>query len=262
MKKQSVIYYSDLLNDDFANTNIKTKAPSKRFQYLPKNPIWRIFSFLLYRLIATPLAFLYSKIFYHTKIVNRKAMRKAKRQGCFCYANHTGMAYDALHPTRIVFPKRAYLLSHPDSLSIPGLGTVVHMLGSLPLYSDYAHTKQCLEAISALIKKKECVYIYPEAHIWPYCTFIRPFDDRSFRYPVKENAPVYACTTTFSRKRFSLFRHLPKISIYVDGPFYPDQNLPVRERQKKLRDAVYQAMVERSKNNSVELVKYIEKKAA
>ena len=44
---------------------------------------------------------------------------------------------------------------------------------------------------------------------------------------------------------------------YVDGPFFADKNLSPKERRLDLRNKVYAAMVERSKNNNVELIKYV-----
>ena len=49
--------------------------------------------------------------------------------------------------------------------------------------------------------------------------------------------------------------------LYVDGPFYPEKNIPIREAQNKLRDLVYEKMVERAKNSDVEVVKYIKETA-
>jgi len=44
---------------------------------------------------------------------------------------------------------------------------------------------------------------------------------------------------------------------YIDGPFYPDMSLNKKDAQNKLRDIVYEKMVERAKNSNVEVVKYI-----
>ena len=44
---------------------------------------------------------------------------------------------------------------------------------------------------------------------------------------------------------------------YIDGPFYPDQSLPVKEQKKLLRDQVYHTMVERAENSNMEMIQYI-----
>ena len=47
--------------------------------------------------------------------------------------------------------------------------------------------------------------------------------------------------------------------MYVDGPFYPDMELPLKERQKKLRDQVYDAMCERAKLSDCDYIRYVKK---
>ena len=48
-----------------------------------------------------------------------------------------------------------------------------------------------------------------------------------------------------------------KIVTYIDGPFFLNEELTVKEQQKDLRDRVYNTMVERSKNSNIEHIKYM-----
>ena len=61
-------------------------------------------------------------------------------------------------------------------------------------------------------------------------------------------------TNTYQKRKFS---KTPRIVTYVDGPFFPDESLDRKEKQADLRNRVYKAMCERSKMNTVELIKYI-----
>ena len=141
------------------------------------------------------------------------------------------------------------------NISLKGTGTLVEMLGAIPIPSEIKAMKNFLEIIEEKIKKDNSITIYPEAHIWPYYTKIRPFKAVSFKYPVKLNAPAYCITNTYQ----SYGKNNKKIKMvsYVDGPFYPNEALPLKERQQDLRDRVYNKMVERSKNSNVEHIKYI-----
>lgn len=94
------------------------------------------------------------------------------------------------------------------------------------------------------LKQRRVICIYPEAHIWPYYTGIRPFTEASFRYPVRYDTPVYAFTNVY-KKRKHLFT--PKITTYVDGPFYPDKTLPVAAARKKLQRSGVRGKCARSK---------------
>ena len=87
------------------------------------------------------------------------------------------------------------------------------------------------------------VTVYPEAHIWPYYTGIRPFPDHSFGYPARDGAPVYAMTSCYQKRPFG---KRPKVITFLDGPFFPDMNLPLPQRKQKLRQQCHDAMVKRA----------------
>ena len=116
--------------------------------------------------------------------------------------------------------------------------------------------KKFNQAIEHILSKDNPILIYPEAHLWPYYTKIRPFDNKSFRYPVNLNKPVFTFTTTYHKRKHS---KKPKIVIYVDGPFYPDRSLDKKSAMQKLRDEVYQKMCERAKLSDYEFVKYVKR---
>ena len=108
------------------------------------------------------------------------------------------------------------------------------------------------------MQKKSSITIYPEAHIWPYYTKIRPFKDVSFKYPVQLNVPAFCFTNTY--QSYGKNNDKIKIVTYIDGPFYSNKELPQKQSQKELRDRIYNCMVERSKNSNIEHIKYIKKK--
>ena len=99
--------------------------------------------------------------------------------------------------------------------------------------------------------------IYPEAHIWPFYTKIRPFTESSFRYPIQNKCPVMCFTNTYQKRKFG---KKAKIVTYIDGPFYADSSLKRKAQKVELRNRVYEAMVERSRNNTLVLATYIKKK--
>ena len=105
----------------------------------------------------------------------------------------------------------------------------------------------------ALLEQKHCVSIYPEAHLWPYYTGIRQFPETSFKFPVNENKPSFTITTTYQKRKH---RKKPRVTLFVDGPFWPDKTLSKKERAKKLHDEIYNTMVERSKNSTYDYVIY------
>lgn len=233
---------------------IKPKKIDKNYKYLHKNPFWHILRFILYRIIAIPLAWICLKIKFHLKIKNKKVLKQAKKTGGYIYANHTQAFADPFIPTLVTFPKSAYVIVHPNNVSMKGLGWATPYLGAMPLPDDIAATRHFMEALKHHAKSRHFVMIYPEAHIWPYYTKIRPFKSTSFKYPIKYDKPVFCFTNTYQRRGKT---NKVNITTYVDGPFYPNNSLTPKDMEQDLRDRVYNQMVERSKLSNVELIKYV-----
>ncbi len=252
-REQRIIYYSDELNDEFAGDNIQAKKIDDEYIYIRGGMAGKILYVLYYRIIAIPLAFFYMKIHFHHRIVNRKVLKQCK-EGYFLYGNHTHPVADALIPTMLSHPKRMFVVVHPNNVSMKILGRITPYLGAIPLPDTKKASIHFTEAIHRVIEKRCAVTIYPEAHIWPYYTDIRPFPDTSFRYPAKCKVPTYCFTNTYQKRRFS---KTPKIVTYVDGPFYTDDSRSIREQRTMLREQVYGIMKDRAKNNQVEIIRYI-----
>ena len=127
------------------------------------------------------------------------------------------------------------------------------MLGAIPTADNIKDTKKMWEAVNTRIKEKKCIVIYPEAHLWPYYTKIRPFQLTAFNFPVYNNVPSFTMTTTYYKRKL---RKKPGIRIYIDGPFMPDDNIPKKEREEKLCKEIYDCMKNRCKNNMYEYIEY------
>lgn len=251
MKK--IIYYKDELNDEFSTAKITAKKIDKNYIYIHKSFFKKMTHFFWYRLIAFPLAKIYLFLKFSHRIVNKKVLKPYKKVGYFMYANHTQPTADALIPTMVALPKQVYVIVHPNNVSMPILGKITPSLGALPLPDDIEATKNFIKAIEYHIEKHRCIMIYPEAHIWPYYTKIRNFNDTSFRYPLKYSKPTFCFTNTYQKSKIL---HRLQIVTYVDGPFFPDEKLSLKEQRKDLRDKVYDAMNKRSLLSNEEKVIY------
>lgn len=253
--KQKVIYYSDELNDEFSEAVIIPKVIDENYIYIHHSFIKKITHFFWYRVVATPLAYLYLQIGYRHKIIGKKKLKKAKN-GYYIYGNHTHATGDAFIPSMITYPKDAYVIVHANNVSMPYLGRITPSLGAIPLPDNFKAFKNFIQAIKTRTEQGHAIVVYPEAHIWPYYTKIRPFNEASFKYPIDFKKAVYCFTNTYQKRKFS---KKPKIVTYVDGPFYPKEHLTVKENMLYLRNQVYSTMEERSLNNEVTLVEYIKK---
>ena len=135
--KQKKYVYADELNDDFAASRgkIKRKKIDAGYKYIHKSAIWKTASFVIYRMIATPLGYISMRVFKGLKIKNRKALGKVKG-GFFLYGNHTQGWGDAFAPTLACFPEKVHVVVGAEAVSLPVVGHVAHMAGGLPLPSD------------------------------------------------------------------------------------------------------------------------------
>ena len=255
-KLPPIIYYSDELTDEFSTAQITPIKIDASYDYGNNSFGWRIKHFFWYRIVATPIAWFFLKFKYAHKIIGRKKIRPYKKGSFYIFGNHTNAIADALIPTFVSWPKHTYVIVHANNVSIPGMGQVTKYMGAIPLPDDMAATKNFLNTVKLRTETAKSLTIYPEAHIWPFCTWIRNFPDTSFRYPVQYKTPVFCFTNTYQKRRFS---KNPRIVTYVDGPFYADESLSQKDKRAALRNMVYNAMVERSRMNNCELIKYIKK---
>lgn len=253
MDKRKEIFYEDELNDEFSLAQITPKKIDENYKYYHTSLFKKFTHFFWYRMVFTPIAFFYNKLKFHHKIVNKRVLKKFKKSGYFMYGNHTQDIGDAFIPNMLNVPKDNYIIVHPNNVSMPFLGRITPSLGALPLPEGMTAYKNFMSAIEKRIQEKCAVVIYPEAHIWPFYTKIRPFSDVSFAYPLKHGVPSFCFTNTYQKRKLS---KKPKIVTYIDGPFYPDSSLSIKEQRKTLRNAIYECMCERAKLSTVEWIKY------
>lgn len=207
--------------------------------------------------IGYVLATIYEKVILGRRIGDKEAIERFNEEdggGYFIYANHTQPVGDAALPMLLSFPKRAYVVVSPSNLGIPVIGPMLPYFGALPIPDSMSGLKEMSNAIETRLDEGSAVVIYPEAHLWPWHTGIRPLPASAFSYPVTTGHPVFAATTTYHHGRF---RKHPRATVYVDGPFYPDESLPKPRRKEKLRDQVQQAMEARSELSTFEYIRYV-----
>lgn len=244
MKK--VIYYKDELNDDFASTIKKLNPLPENYRYVSKNPFFKLFSFVIYRLIARPLVWCYTAVRFHHKYVNKRAVN-ALKTGCMIYGNHVTIAGEAFIPNLISLKKRNYIVTGKETNSLTCILPLLNALGNIPLGQTTAQQHRMYRCIKQRLREGHSVTVYPEAHIWPYYTGIRPFSADSFRTAAMCGVPVISMTKCFQKRKIG---KAPKIVTYLDGPFYPKEGLTHAQNAQYLRDLVYQTMKERAAAHS------------
>lgn len=259
MKIKKTVYYEDLLRDDFANNGIRHKPLPENFKFVHKDPISGILSFLVYRLIALPVLWIVGKISKGVIVKGKKNLKSLRHKPVFFYGNHTQIA-DAWLVQTTMTAKKCAIIANQDATSIPGIRYLVSLLGCVPVPETPEEHKKFVEAIRYHVKKKHGIVIYPEAHIWPYYTRIRPFGNASFVYPAEMGVPVVPFCVTYRQRK--IFKNAsPLMTVHVGKPIYPKMDLPLTARKDALRGAVYEYMLDKScEDENVEYIRYLPKK--
>lgn len=251
MEKNKTYYYKSY-NDDFVESKNQNYKLKENYKWIKDNILYRLCSGILY-FFACIFGFFYCKFGLHVKVKNRKILKKYKKQGYFLYGNHTQPIGDVFIPAYVCNNKRIYTVVSQANLGVSVIGPMLPMLGALPIPDSIKDTKKLLDAIIKRIEQKKCVVIYPEAHVWPYYTKIRPFSTTAFKFPVDCNVASFSMTTTYYKRRFG---KKPGIIVYIDGPFIPNDNLTKKENEKRICQEIYRSMVDRSNNSTYEYIKY------
>lgn len=278
MKGNDRIRYYQTFTDDFVQSGDQDCRLPEDYVWVRKDLRGRFLAKLIYA-AAWLFSLFYCRFYLHVRVVNRSLLKKYRDGGCYLYGNHTQPMGDAFTPAYICTPRHIYTVAGPANLGIPVLGKLLPLMGALPTPGSLSQMRQFLEAIRTRIGEKKCVILYPEAHVWPWYTGIRPFPETSFRFPVEIPAPSFCMTTTYQRKKSRApgflrkpgrdsavedktigtdkgRRARPVITVYIDGPFYPDSSLPKKAQQKKLCEEIHACMVRRSENSTYEYIHY------
>jgi len=258
-KEERIFYYEseedDPIKTDEQEKKIEVGLP-KDYQFIPKNPFTKLYSALLFRTFKV-FGQYYERIYWQTKFYGREKLKKAKGKGYVMYANHTNPFHDVFGPA-FAADRRIFTIISPVNLKIPGIGKLLPLIGGLPLGKTKAEKVAFNAAVDKRLAQKNALIIYPEAHVWPYATNIRKFPagDRSFKYAVRNNLPIFTMTTTYHRRKDKKRGDLPRMDVYVDGPFYPDPKKSEAENMTDLAKKAYDSMVKYSKNNTYEYFTY------
>jgi len=253
-KETKTIYYSDELNDDFEQTNLKRVDVPENYKYLRKNPIYNFFSNILYYVVAIPILAIGMKI-KGIKVVNKKNLKSVKDVGAFFYGNHVSYTDVTKYQTLVAPYRRMNILGFSDTLTIPFVKHIARSLGYLPVPNagDMKNLVNLTSAIEYYVKtKRQNILIYPEAHIWPYYTKIRNFPSTSFYYPASCQAPVIPTVTVW--KKSKAFKK-PRQTIIIGKPIFPRESFGLNQNKQYLYEECLKAMQEIS--NSVEQFEYI-----
>lgn len=247
MKKKKVQYYESFNDDLVKSKNQNYQVPTDyQWNY---NSLGKIIlsNFIYFFFII--FGFIYTKLILRVTFKNKKVLKLYKNY--FLYGNHTQPMGDAFNPHVLLFPKKPYIIVSPSNLGIPIIGKMLPFLGALPIPETIKQKQEFFDTIRTKAKNN-VIIIYPEAHVWPWFTQIRPFSSSAFDFPVEENIPSFSMSTTYQKSK--LWKK-PKITIYIEGPFFAKGNSP-REKRKDLCEQIFNSIQKNTQYNNYEYIEY------
>lgn len=244
------IRYYESFTDDFTQSANQAFTLPPDYQWIPDGVGARVKSGVIYTL-ALIFGGLYCRIWLGLRIKNKKVLR-GRGGSFFLFGNHTQPVGDVFLPALCAFPRRIYTLAAPANYGIPVIGKLLPHLGALPVVDSVDGMKKLTRAMEIRLSGGHPIVIYPEAHVWEYCSFIRPFPPTAMKYPVKFGAPAFSMTVTYQKTRF---RKRPQAVIYLDGPFYGKGDTP-RERALDLHAKLTAVMNDRAKESNSDYIVY------
>ena len=261
--KSERVFYYESETDDPIQTDEQEKGEEVRlpegYEFIPRNWFVRAYSAILFRLFWI-FGQWYERHYWQAKFYGREKLKQVRGSGYILYANHTNAFHDVFGPA-VVANRRIFTIISPVNLKVPGIGKFLPYIGALPLGKTSEEKKAFHEAADKRLKQGNCLVIYPEAHLWPYATKIRkyPAGDKSFVYASRNNLPIFTMTTTYHKRKDRKHGDLPRMDVYVDGPFFPDTDKTEAENRAMLAKEAYESMVKYSKKNSYEYFEYKKK---
>lgn len=250
---KKTFYYHDFTDDvvDSQDQDFTLPDDYKVFKGGVGRRIW----YKIARSLACAFAWIYSRGILGIKVIGKEKLKPFKDKGYFIFGNHTQMLGDPFTPMTIVNPYRYYAVAAQANFGIPFLGKYVIPAAGLPVGKNIKQSIQLLKDVKyAYNNKKAAIVIYPEAHLWPYYTEIRPFPVTSMNFPVTLKAASFSMTTVYKKPKFG---KRPKIQVYIDGPFYPDMTLGKKAAQQKLHDDIFLAMKNRAELSNYAYYNYV-----
>jgi 1-acyl-sn-glycerol-3-phosphate acyltransferase len=260
-KNKEKIFYYESESTDFLKMGEGTPSIDGNYEYIKRGLFDKVRYFVYYRLIATPVAFLYTKLRFGERYVGRGKIRAYLRHanrtgssGAFLVGNHTQPVADAFTPNMLSYPTRNYTVIHPSNLNMPVLGGALVYLGGLPTPTSLKGARGFSLAVEECIKDGKAVTLYPEAHVWPFFTGVRHIEPEALRLAARLGAGVFTFTRVYRRRLFGI-----GCTVYVDGPFFAQADVGVKEGAETLARRIEEVMKKRSEGSVDTGYRYVKK---
>ena len=215
------------------------------YPYLQKG-IWfkivRVFYWIMINLIVFPLM----RLTHGLKIYGKENLKKHKaalKGGAITVSNHV-FYWDYLCVLKAIRPHLAYFPAWKTNLEGTNAG-LIRMSGGIPVPTDNMHAMiKFNKAIEEVLDSGKWLHFFPEGSMWFFYPDIRPLKKAVFTYAVRFDKPIVPISISFRPRKgiTRLFSKTPTVDLHIGEPIFPNKELPISQREKKMHADTYHIM--------------------
>ena len=179
-----------------------------------------------------------------TRYVGRENLKGLK--GAVLTCNHV-TKFDCSAVKHGARGRRTFVIAAPFNNMKGLLGEMMRAGDMIPLNTTVHGNMKFNKTIEkVLTKKKQFLLVYPEASMWWNYKKPRPYKDGAFNIAVRYNVPVVPHFITFkdSKKFDKEGINIPKLTVHILKPIYPDNSLSRHDNIEYLKNAAFNACKE------------------
>ena len=170
----------------------------EHFDYLRNSPWKRFLSGTLVAVAAALLA-VFDRLVFGLRVVGKENRKSLGKQGAVVICNHVHWL-DCTLLLSALWPRPQHFISLQANLQLPVIRHIVRVGRCMPVPEDRRLLPQFSAAIDQVLAQGRTLNIYPEGHLEPYCTGLRPFHNGAFSHAYRAGVPVLpTCIKLFGR---------------------------------------------------------------
>lgn len=216
--------YTTFDSDKHSFQTVKAKPVKLKDNYDYFNLKWykRPFTRLAAFIVLFFMKFIIGPIFFGFKVINKKEIRKAKKEkkGYIFISNHIH-PLDAFLTASTIFTKRMYFTMLMTNLGIPFAGKTLKFLGGAPIPNKKNHLRDFRNQMRKVLNNGAWVAVYPEATLELYADHIRPFEKGAIRFALDNNVDILPMVYVLNNPRgiLKLYKRKKVLHLHVLKPY-------------------------------------------
>lgn len=152
------------------------------------------------------------KVLYHYRVKGRRNLELAgimpgpannwHTRPCILISNHV-IPLDPVIQALTLFPRTTYFTLLEETVLTPGLGTLVQLLGGVPLPRSSRYLPKIDQAVTQALRGPGLIHFYPEGECFLLNQEIKDFKAGAFYYAIREQVPVVPLVSVLTRRHRS-----------------------------------------------------------